>query len=286
MSTIEVRTMKEADLLGADELRRLAGWNQAPEDWRRNLGLCPEGCFVAVSTTGQILGTVTTMCYQQTMAWIGLMLVHPDQRRQGLGTRLMRHALDWLEKTGIQCVKLDATPAGQPVYARLGFVPESTLNRWRRPGPRAVVLPGEVEIRAVCAGDLAAIGHLDARAFGISRLAVIESLIQQSRVAFVCLRGARVCGWGLLRPGAVADYLGPIVALSSADGCALAKHLLQRLGDRPVVWDVLDDNKAARVAVEELGFQMERPLVRMRLGPNLVKSESCLQFAIADPSVG
>ena len=59
MAKISLRRMTDGDLPAADELRRLAGWNQRPEDWRRLFWLEPRGCFVAVEN-GEVVGTVTT----------------------------------------------------------------------------------------------------------------------------------------------------------------------------------------------------------------------------------
>ena len=85
--TIEIREMKSGDLVAADSLRNLAGWNQTATDWNRILNYQPNGCFVAVNAD-RIVGTVTTTCYGQKLAWIGMMLVHPDFRRRGIGTHL------------------------------------------------------------------------------------------------------------------------------------------------------------------------------------------------------
>ena len=45
-----------------------------------------------------------------------MMLVHPDVRRQGIATKLMQHVIEWLQNRAVQCIKLDATPAGAKVY--------------------------------------------------------------------------------------------------------------------------------------------------------------------------
>ena len=58
------------------------------------------------------------------------MIVHPDARRQGIGAALMTRALDHLDAAGVSCVKLDATPAGLPLYRRLGFEEEVLFARW------------------------------------------------------------------------------------------------------------------------------------------------------------
>ena len=45
----------------------------------------------------------------------------------------MTHALEHLrDHGGARCIKLDATPDGEPVYARLGFHVEWPLCRWER----------------------------------------------------------------------------------------------------------------------------------------------------------
>src|SRR5437660_10933274 len=105
MEKVSLRSMTEGDLPAADELRRLAGWNQTLADWRRLLWLEPRGCFVAVENVA-VVGTVTTTTYGQTLAWIGMMLVHPERQRRGIGTRLIRQALEYLHGLGVACVKL------------------------------------------------------------------------------------------------------------------------------------------------------------------------------------
>src|SRR2546427_6414093 len=106
MNYVQVRRMTESDLSAADRLREIAGWNQTLDDWRLLFALEPEGCFVAVRD-GEVIGTVTTTMYGQTLAWIGMMLVHPDHRRCGVGTGLMRGALEHLQASGVRSVRLD-----------------------------------------------------------------------------------------------------------------------------------------------------------------------------------
>ena len=102
---VTIRLMTEDDLRAADRLRDVAGWNQRLSDWSRLLRYQPDGCFVAVANE-QVAGTVTTTCYRDTpgepsLAWIGMMLVHPGFRRQGIGTQLMNRALEFLEASHI-----------------------------------------------------------------------------------------------------------------------------------------------------------------------------------------
>ena len=106
--------MTPAELDFADSLRALAGWNQTRNDWQRLLAHEPRGCFVA-EWNGALAGTATTTCYGTDLAWIGMVLVHPDYRRRGIGTALLQQCLDYLSGRGVRCIKLDATPLGRPV---------------------------------------------------------------------------------------------------------------------------------------------------------------------------
>ena len=261
--------MTEDDLPGADALRQLAGWNQRPEDWRRMLGFEPDGCFVAVRDE-VVVGTVTTITYGRALAWIGMMLVHPDHRRQGIGHRLMRQALEYLRSRGVPVVKLDATPAGYPVYEKLGFVPEWSLTRWQQNSPMDPPDHGTEtdETRILSEPDWSTVNEIDAAAFGVPRFRLVSVLAQRSRSVRVWPGQGGVRGWGLLRIGANADYLGPIAATDPAAFLPLAAALLRRTGNPSVFWDIPDQNVAAVEAARRFGFGPVRPLTRMRLGPD------------------
>jgi predicted N-acetyltransferase YhbS len=279
--------MTEGDLPAADELRRIEGWNQTPEDWRRLFWLEPRGCFVAVQNGG-VVGTVTTTTYGQALAWIGMMLVHPEHQRRGIGRRLMRQALEYLQGHGVKCVKLDATPAGRPLYEKLGFVSQGTLTRCRRLAEDETQYPQTATSKArnLAHMDWDAVDEIDAVAFGAPRSRLLRSLAQDSRAALVWPAQGRVVGWGMLRPGAHADYLGPLVSSSAEGSLSLVTALLGRAGSHSVIWDVPDQNEPAKTTAQRFDFIPLRPLTRMCLGPNLVADNPQAQFAIADPAVG
>src|ERR1043165_3525488 len=120
---LEIRLLFESDVPAAMRLKEAAGWNQTEKDWRRLLALEPNGCFGAVKD-GVLVGTTTTTTYGNDLAWIGMVLVDPEHRRQGIAARLMSVALDYLDDK-VETIKLHATAAGKPVYERFGFQIES-----------------------------------------------------------------------------------------------------------------------------------------------------------------
>jgi GNAT superfamily N-acetyltransferase len=287
MQAFSVNLMTQADLPSADELRRLEGWNQRPQDWARLLALEPQGCFVA-KAGADVIGSVTTTIYARELAWIGMMLVHPQHRRQGIGKALMRRALEYLTSQGVTCVKLDATPTGLALYKQLGFVSEWTLTRWQITGNCRVLPIGNEprRTRALTHVDWPFIERLDSRVLGVSRLPLLQHLNEDSLSSRVWPVEGPIAGWGMLRPGAQANYLGPVVGLSLEAAYELVRDLLAGQSGASVFWDVPDQNETGRHLAQELGFQPVRPLTRMRSSADSSLGSPHAQLGIADPALG
>jgi len=278
MSTT-LRVLSKSDLDFAHDLSRLAGWNQTRRDWERFLSLGKEGCFLA-GEDGRPAGTATTTCYGGELAWIGMVLVHPDFRRRGIGTDLLRRALSYLEEEkGIACVRLDATPEGRPLYEGLGFSAEWDLSRWVLEGSREVKVPERSVPLAFSPEALA----LDRLVFGADRSELLCSLLTGSFAGTQLADGS----FGFVREGERASYLGPVTAASTVSGLEIAEMLVRRCsGNRPVFWDLPDENIPARELAASLGFRPLRRLTRMRRGDGRSTSDPLRLFGLAEPGLG
>ena len=277
-SAIEIRLLLDTDIPAAMQLKEAAGWNQSEEDWQRLLVLEPNGCFAGVKD-GRVVGTTTTTTYGDELAWIGMVLVDPQQRRQGIATQLMKVALDYL-KGKVATMKLDATALGEPVYEKLGFRVESRLERWSgvsnaRNADTSTVLDHD--------GLLA----LDRIAFAADRSKLIEKLIDDACVPTFLLRAAdgTLNGYALARRGTRADYVGPIVAKVARHIESLLDQVLSELRGRRVYIDFNTECGASTSVLSDRGFVKERDLVRMSAGARTGKT-SPLVIAIAGPEIG
>jgi|SRR5215470_3800651 len=282
MQDIEIRLLFESDIPAAMRLKEAAGWNQTEADWQALLSLEPEGCFAAIKE-GRIVGTTTTTTYETDLAWIGMVLVDPESRRQGIASQLVKTALDYLNGK-VKCVKLDATPAGKLVYEQFGFRVESLIERWSGPakpklGTRSNQwLSGEVDL---------SLYELDLLAFGANRAALIRTLIKESSIPPVIdyKTDGSVSGYALVRRGTKADYIGPIVTTEPGQIESLLDETLDRLnGARAII----DWNKEGVMSTDVLtarGFVKERDLIRMGTGSS-GKTTSPLVVAIAGPEIG
>jgi GNAT superfamily N-acetyltransferase len=274
--------LRAADLPFCNHLRQVAAWNQTGQDWQRFLHLSPNGCFIA-EKNGAPLGTVTTIEYGREIGWIGMLLVEPVARGQGIGKALLEAAIKHLQRQKVRCIKLDATPEGEPLYRKIGFQDEWPLTRFQRPtGEPATPHPS---LRKLAHADLPRMISLDEQAFGAPRPALLRSLCDSSHVLGRDASG-EIKAFGFLRPGSVANYLGSIVAQSTNCAEAIAHSLIGSSISKPLYWDVPAQNKSAARLAERLGFTPQRSLLRMFLGPENLTGNAQLYFGIADPSLG
>lgn len=270
----EIKPLTSADIADAMVLVEAAGWNQTARDWQRVIDYQPDGCFKAV-LDGRLVGTVTSTSYQQDLAWIGMMLVDPVCRRQGIGRALMLRVIESLKQAHVQTIKLDATPAGRPLYEQLGFVAQFDFQRWSRSRR------GETIVPLTNAGLECLDKHkeLDRRVFGVDRWSWLKGIAADSQ----CV--VQPDGYGMLRRGRIADYVGPLIAESPSAAYAIGAKLV-RSSAAVLFWDLLHGDEDFQLQLRALGFEPVRTLTRMVLQRDLSRPEREYQYAICDPATG
>jgi GNAT superfamily N-acetyltransferase len=276
----EIRLLFESDIPAAMQLKEAAKWNQTEADWRRLLTLEPDGCFGAIKD-GRLVGTTTTTTYGSDLAWIGMVLVDPQHRRQGIAAQLMKVALDYL-KGRVTTIKLDATALGQPVYEKLGFEVESLIERWSGVANSSESnTPGETVV------DRDELFALDQLAFNANRSKLLAELMVNAPVSPVVVRAAdgSMNGYALARSGTRAVYVGPIVAKDDRQAEMLLDQVLSQLNGRRVYIDFNTECGTSANVLSDRGFVKERELVRMRAGSPAAKT-SPMVIAIAAPETG
>jgi GNAT superfamily N-acetyltransferase len=281
--TWQITPLDERHLPAARHLSEQSRWNQNELDWRRLFQLSPGGCFGAF-LAGRLVGTVTTLTYGTQLAWIGMMLVDPDYRRRGLGTRLMQAAIERLQRLGVAAVKLDATPAGRPLYETLGFRAEGSVERWEGLGQRRQEMNWPVWKESF-RPFLYDFDHL---AFGADRSALLTSLIADSPPAPLVALDAQgeLDGFALARPGRQAFYIGPVAARSSRTALALLDEMLGRLAGNKIYLDFNTTCGLSSKWLADRGLVKQRDLTQMACGPESPAGISPLLFGLAGPESG
>jgi GNAT superfamily N-acetyltransferase len=263
--------LAEGDVSDAFALSSIAGWNQTPDDWRLLLELADACCGIRVD--GKIVATATLVCFGQTVAWIGMVLTHPEFRRRGLARSLVARMMEQAEMLGVRTLKLDATDDGRRLYESFGFRPEQGVERWQRVGQ---------SVPAVKSGNVAANAlrrDLDAEACGYDR----GRLLMRLAAGGDAVTGSD--GHALSRPGRLNRYLGPCVAVSQTTARAVIEETIARHPDTGWFWDLLPANESAAALAREFGFERVRELTRMSWGCELSGKEERV-FAIAGLELG
>ncbi len=79
----------------------------------------PDGCF-AMENRGRIVGVVTTTLYKDH-AWMGWLYVDLRDRKLGLGERLMRHGIEYINSKKKYSITIEAVREAVTLYERIGF---------------------------------------------------------------------------------------------------------------------------------------------------------------------
>ena len=203
---------------------------------------------------------------------------------EAVGTLLLERGLELIPAGA--AARLDATPAGEVLYRKLGFVAEYDLARWFLDGKRQSV-GGEANARRIVLGDWPAIQDMDARAFGASRARLLQRLADEApEYAWVVEQGGRLQGYLFGRHGHVREHLGPLVADSAATASWLLDAFLSANPGRAVFVDAPDDQSLWRAELVERGFALERPFLRMHRGRLETPGEPSQIHAVTGPEFG
>lgn len=277
--------MLEEDIPAGMRLKNAAGWNQLKEDWKLFLDSSIDGSMVA-EYQQKVIGTVTTVNYSGRFSWIGMLLVDPEIRRMGIGTALLKEAISRAQGKGT--IRLDATPKGKLLYDTIGFKDEYGLNRYeiKKYSNNIFQLKNPV-CQQISDKELPQIVEYDNQIFGAPREGILKSLYKMGRnYAWICRSGNNIRGYCFGRPGSNFEQIGPIIAENEEVAFSLLSHAMELCKGRSVIIDIPDSQNKFRKAVEDFGFIIQRPFIRMYLGKHPYPGKPEVQFAIAGPEIG
>jgi GNAT superfamily N-acetyltransferase len=275
--------MTPSDIPAGLALCRAAGWNQRSAEWELFLAASPGRCSVALASDRRVVGTVTTLSFQDHFGWVGMLLVDPSSRKKGIGTLLLKESLQVLSHQ--QTVKLDATPEGREVYRKLDFVDEYPLIRLLAKNVRGTRnKPSNVTM--IGPEDIDRVNELDQNVFGADRKIMLDWIWQQApSLAFMAYEGEQIHGYCFGRPGYNFTHIGPVVS-SSATGALALVHAALSFCQGDVILDVPLHSTVWLDGLAALGFTEQRRLIRMYRGTNLWPGLPGHRFAIMGPEYG
>jgi len=276
--------MKSSDVGHAMKLSDAEGWNQTTIDWNLLVEGSQNICLLAEHDR-KIIGTTTAINYANRIAWIGMVLVAKEHRRQGVSKSLLQRVLKALE--GVQCVKLDATSQGQHVYKQFDFNDEYLIARLVNSFMKELPADDDRSVEPIMLSDQEEIIALDELVFGANRAQLIQSMIKIfPEKAWLLKRDNSIIGFALGRRGNRFHQVGPVFASNINDVKLLVRKALKELNNRPVVIDVLCDKENLITWLESFGFAPQRHFVRMYKTQNPFPGIIDKQYAICGPEFG
>lgn len=294
---VELALLTIDDVAAAAELSAAIGWNQDEQDWRRLIDLHPS-TVIGAWRNGRLVGSATLAVYPPDLAWLGMVITHPDARGQGIGGAVVDAVLATPEAASVPLIGLDATPAGAPIYERRGFVTVDTVERWEG----ALVVGGGADpetggasraagsaagsadeaaagrraggadtsaratIRPLVPRDAASVVEFDRDAAGVDRGRMLTHLLGEPGVrAWVAQDDERTVGYAVRRPGRTHVHVGPVVADDDAVFGALLSSAMFAETPGPVFVDAVHRDGVAK-RLDAAGFAVARTLGRMTRG--------------------
>ncbi|KLH97092.1 GNAT family N-acetyltransferase [Brevibacillus formosus] len=264
-----------SDIPGLIALSDSVGWDYDEAEIRTILSI--GSVFGHKDTSGTLLSSAAIIPYEDKLASIGMVIVHPSSQGKGYGRELMKACMASVSTD--TTIMLIATPEGEPLYKNLGF---DTVDRIRkfiaeRFVPKAP-LPNEANVEFEMVpmelDDFSSVVELDKAALGSSRSHFLETRMRQASTCLVAKnRSGKIIGYGFAVQGPVNLIAGPIVA----ENAVMAEHLLCKLTQHHtgrVRIDVPDEQAAFHAYLEQNGFtQVSHPPVMVANATSLPRRD-------------
>jgi ribosomal-protein-alanine N-acetyltransferase len=129
---LSIEPMRPADVEAVAEMERLSfptAWQA--EAFRSQLG-SPGACFLVARHRGRLVGYIGMWVIEEE-AHITTLAVHPQSRRRGIGTRLVRAALAEAHRRGAVRATLEVrerNQAARALYEKRGFTAVALLRAY------------------------------------------------------------------------------------------------------------------------------------------------------------
>lgn len=169
-------------------------------------------CFPFKAVLNNLVVGMGCIITHKETAWLAHIIVHPDFRGKGTGSRITESLIAFAEQKSIKTISLIATAAGEPVYKKLGFQPETEyilLNEGN------VFAGKDDSIRDYNPQYRNSILELDYNITGENRVAILEEHLNKG---YIVLSNGNVTGFYLPTLGE-----GLILADEETAGLALLK---------------------------------------------------------------
>lgn len=287
-SQLVYRPFTDTDVAAGYRLSSAVRWPHKPDDWRF---LARQGQGFVALDGDDVVGTALYWQHGEAGGSLGMVIVSPEQQGRGIGRALMERMLDQL---GTRLTLLHATPAGQPLYEKLGFNAVGSIDQHqgtaRRP-PLMELPPGE-RLRPLSTNDPDRLVTLASRASGFDRGRILPALLDVAD-GIAIERDGELLGFSLFRRFGRGFAIGPVVVVSGSDAESLTRARAEAMIAH---WLTLHEGRFVRIDtpsdsgltewLEVLGLERVDTVVKMARNGTPVVDDEVRQFAIINQAIG
>ncbi|PFJ06520.1 GNAT family N-acetyltransferase [Bacillus cereus] len=267
---IRVERLRKGKIEDIVALSSYIGWDYSREEIEMilNTGIV----YGVVNEREELIASAAIILYGETLASIGMVIVHPDYKGRGIGKIITDSCVKSVSaQTPIMLI---ATDEGKILYEKLGFRAVSYVSKY---------ICNSYNANDDCVGnedyminyeecDLEKIIKIDEYAFGTNRKAFLKKRIIQSEQCIVVKDNKQnVLGYGLSIQTSENKILGPVVAKNDAMAMRIV-HYLAREHHGKLRIDVPEGKKGFMKELEITGFQkVNTPPIMMKNSDQFLK---------------
>jgi GNAT superfamily N-acetyltransferase len=271
----QVKPMRVEDFPFATKLANTMNWNMATRDFEFMTSLEPEGCFV-VFQGSEHLGIATSISFGK-VGWFGNLIVKEKYRNKGVGSLLVKHAVNYLQSKGVKTIGLYAYPNLIGFYSKFGFRRDEDFSVLRAETLDSLTTE---TLPKVGTQQIQAIAEFDSRCFGGNRKKLLESIIlEEGNLSYHKSENNEVAGYAAAKVYEKMAEVGPLICQEGHVDVAasLLKTVLGKLTDLSVYVFLPKKETALADMLFSFGFKEDFCVSRMFLGQAVAKN--CIYMA-------
>lgn len=280
----EIERLAKDDGPALRNLARSVGWNFTTV--QTELFISPAGKLFGHRYEGNLVSSAGIYIYSATLASLGVVIVHPDFQRKGLGKGIVKHGLMEAQQAGVP-VMLVATAQGLPLYQSLGFQAIGYIHRLQvSQPPEGIEANEDLQVDYVEEHHLDQLIAFDEVVMGANRRWLYPLLFSHRECGYVVRNSQNtLVGFGLAVRRNNVLVVGPVVA----DSQAVALTLIRRFAlgwAGPVRIDVPSQQQKFMKELLRHGFEEHMASPLMLLNAQELGGKREQLYGIVDPVFG
>lgn len=269
----QIRNMAPEDFPFAVQITDQMDWGLAEEDFEFMIELEPQGSFILLHGAEKI-GIATTISYGN-IGWFGNLIVDEKYRKEGAGSSLVQHAINYLTSRKVQTIGLYAYGERIQFYDRLGFQFDSEFTVLKGTAFSSKV---KLDLKRAQRQDTDRIINYDKSYFGTSRRKLLQPILSdRDNLCYMHTEDGQISGYAVAKVYRGVAELGPLMCPQGRDDIAinLLRAILRDLEGREVSMCMAEKENSITNMLTESGFSESFRVARMFRGRPVARGCIC-----------